>query len=384
MRVTVIAPEISHNGGQQRVLLYVVRHLLQQGHTVQAVTRAVDESLRTFPTLTVHRVPLPERPMLVGYLGFLILASGIARRLPPGDVVLNTENTALVPADLAYSHNCHASFRRRRLKTLESPIRTIYGNAFDTVNMVTEGLIYRRLSRVDVAVSRRHRDELVREAHVPPERVQVVYNGVDTSAFTPPASGDEWATLRARLGLPAAARLLLFAGDLRSPRKGLDTVLRAMTALPGDVQLVVAGVASRSPYPAEARRLGLADRVHFIGFRRDLADVMRACDIFVLPTYFDTFGLPILEAMACGLPPITTVLAGASELITSGVDGLVIADPNDAEALTASVTELLSDPARHRAMRIAARTTAELHDWGPVVARMESLLLELSRGTRTT
>jgi glycosyltransferase involved in cell wall biosynthesis len=232
MRVTVIAPEISHKGGQQRVLLYVVRHLLQQGHTVHAVTREVDESLRAYPALTVHRVPVPERPMLVGYLGFLMLASGIARRLPAADVVLNTENTALVPADLAYSHNCHASFRRRRLKTLESPIRTMYGYVFDTVNMVTERLIYLKLSRMVVAVSRRHRDELVRETRVPPERVQVVYNGVDTGAFIPPASDAERAALRAMLGLPAAARLLLFAGDLRSPRKGLDTVLRSMSDLP--------------------------------------------------------------------------------------------------------------------------------------------------------
>jgi glycosyltransferase involved in cell wall biosynthesis len=356
-----------------------VRHLLQQGHAVRAVTRAVDASLRVFPTLTVYRVPVPERPMLVGYLGFLLLASGIARRLPSSDVVLTLENAALVPADLAYSHNCHSAYRRRRVLKLLSMARKLNSYAFDALNTVTEQVMYRRLSRVVVAVSNLHRDDLVREAHVPPDRIHVVHNGVDTSEFTPPVSEAERAMLREALGLPAAARLLLFAGDLRTPRKGLDTILRALPALPGDVRLIVAGDARRSPFPAVARDAGLADRVQFIGFRRDLAAVMRACDIFVLPTHFDTFGLPILEAMACGLPPITTVLAGASEVITSGVDGLVIDDPDDAQAVAASVSELLDDPARHRAMSVAARATAECHDWARAAAQMESLLLELSR-----
>ncbi|MCC6176220.1 MAG: glycosyltransferase family 4 protein [Chloroflexi bacterium] len=378
----MIAPEISHAGGQQRATLYLVRHLLERGHTVQAVTRAVDGSLRAFPELTVHRVPVPERPMLAGYFGFLILASVVARRLPPSDVVLNTENTALAPADLAYSHYCHSAYRRRRVLSLQSPARNLYCFAFDALNTVTEQVIYRRLSRAVVAVSHQHRAELVREAHVPPDRVHVVHNGVDTSEFRPLTSDADKAVLRATLGLPAEAPLLLFAGDLRSPRKGLDTVLRAMPSLPGDLRLIVAGEARRSPYPAAAQRAGLAGRVDFIGFRSDLADVMRACDVFVLPTHYDPFGLVILEAMASGLPSIATAQAGASEVITSGVDGLVIADPDDAQAVANGVRELLDDPARRRAMGAAARETAERHDWSRVAAQMEALLLGLSRESR--
>jgi glycosyltransferase involved in cell wall biosynthesis len=377
----VISPEISHAGGQQRVTLYLVRHLLEQGHTVQAVTRAVDDSLRGVPRLTVHRVPVPERPMLAGYLGFLVLASAAARRLAPSDAVLNTENTALVPADLAYSHYCHSAYRRRRALSHQSATRNLYCFAFDALNTLTEQVIYRRLSRAVVAVSNQHRNELVREARVPPDRVHVVHNGVDTRDFAPPTSEAQRSALRAALGLPAAAPLLLFAGDLRSPRKGLDTVLGAMLLLPDDVHLVVAGEARRSPYPAVARRAGLADRAHFIGFRRDMADVMRACDLFVLPTRYDPFGLVVLEAMACGLPPITTALAGAAEVITSGVDGVVIADPDDSRAVAERVGELLDDPARRRAMSLAARQTAQRYDWRRVAAQVESLLLGLRRRT---
>jgi glycosyltransferase involved in cell wall biosynthesis len=317
--------------------------------------------------------------MLAGYLGFLVLASRIARRLPPSDAVLNTENTALVPADLAYSHYCHSAYRRRRVLSNQSALRNVYCRAFDALNTLTEQVIYRRMSRAVVAVSELHRQELVREAHVPAERVHVVHNGVDTAEFTPPGSEAERAGLRAAFGLPSDARLLLFAGDLRSPRKGLDTVLRALSTLPSDVQLVVAGEARRSPYPAVAQQAGLGARVHFVGFRRDLADVMRACDLFVLPTHYDPFGLVVLEAMACGLPPITTAKAGAAEVITSGVDGVVVDDPDDATTLAERIRELLDDPAGRRAMSLAANRTAQRYDWPRVAAQVEELLLGLSR-----
>jgi glycosyltransferase involved in cell wall biosynthesis len=379
----VIAPEISHSGGQQRVTLYIVRHLLEQGHAVQAVTRAVDPSLREFPRLSVHRVPGSERPMLVGYLGFLVLASAVARKLPPSDVVLNTENTALVSSDVAYSHYCHSAYRRRRVLRLQSPVRNVYCFAFDALNTITEQVIYRRLSRTVVAVSHQHRSELVQDARVPPERVHVVHNGVDTREFTPASSDAEKHALRAALGLPTEVPVMLFAGDLRSPRKGLDTVFEAMSQLPEDLHLIVAGEDRRSPYPAAAQRAGLADRVRFVGFRRDLAGVMRTCDLFVLPTHYDPFGLVILEAMACGLPPITTAQAGASEVITSGVDGIVIPAPDDIRGVADSIRGLLNDPDRRRAMSGAARETALRHDWSHVAAEMEALLLSLSRGNRT-
>jgi glycosyltransferase involved in cell wall biosynthesis len=213
--------------------------------------------------------------------------------------------------------------------------------------------------------------------------VHVVHNGVDTDEFTPAPSDAEKTALRAALGLPTEAPLMLFAGDLRSPRKGLDTVLEALAKLPTDVHLIVAGEARRSPYPAAAERAGLADRVRFVGFRRDLADVMRACDMFVLPTHYDPFGLVILEAMACGLPPITTSEAGASEVITSGVDGIVIPKPDDAHTLADSIRVLLGDPGRRRAMSAAARETALRHDWSHVAAQAEALLVSLSRKSRT-
>jgi glycosyltransferase involved in cell wall biosynthesis len=382
MRVTVISPEISHSGGQQRAMLYLVRHLLEQGHTVQAVTRAAADALRDYPTFTAHLVPGPERPMLVGYLSFLVLASRAARSLPLSDVVVNTENTALVTADLAYSHYCHSAYRRRRVFTLQSLARNAYCLAFDAINTVTEQIIYRRLSRSVVAVSHQHRRELIDEAHVPADRVQVVHNGVDTAEFYPPSSSAEAAGLRVSLGLPGEAPLLLFAGDLRSPRKGLDTVLRAMAHLPCDVHLVVAGEARRSPYPGAAQRAGLSSRVHFIGFRRDLAQVMRACDLFVLPTHYDPFGLVVLEAMACGLPPITTAMAGAAEVVTPGVDGIVLSDPDDHRALAEHVRRLIDDTEHRHAMSAAANQTARRHDWNVVAASIESILMSLAGESR--
>jgi glycosyltransferase involved in cell wall biosynthesis len=103
---------------------------------------------------------------------------------------------------------------------------------------------------------------------------------------------------------------------------------------------------------------------------------MRAADLFVLPTHYDPFGLVIIEAMASGLPVITTSRAGATEIMADGVDGLVLDDPDDAVALANSVMDLLGAPERRQAMGVAARETVLNYDWRRVAARIEHLLLQ--------
>src|SRR5581483_7197777 len=154
-----------------------------------------------------------------------------------------------------------------------------------------------------------------------------------------------------------AGRLLLFAGDLRSDRKGLDTVLRALPLVPS-VHLVVVGDTTASPYPTMVSRLGLGGRVTFLGFRRDMPEMMRAVDLFVFPSRYEACSLVVLEAMASGLPVITTPQAGSSEVITSGTDGMLLTYPNDWEELARCINMLLADRQRSRSIGIAARQTA--------------------------
>jgi UDP-glucose:(heptosyl)LPS alpha-1,3-glucosyltransferase len=117
--------------------------------------------------------------------------------------------------------------------------------------------------------------------------------------------------------------------------------------------LIVVGNAKCARYESLARRLGVHDRVKFLGFRADPRDAYFAADFLIHPTFYDPCSLVVLEALACGLPVVTTQYNGASELLTPLVDGLIVKDPHDARELGGAITEMC-DPTKLPARKAAA------------------------------
>src|SRR5207237_4568609 len=132
--------------------------------------------------------------------------------------------------------------------------------------------------------------------------------------------------------LPQHKPLALFAGGIRNSLRNLESVLRALVSV-AELHLAVAGDTRHSPYPALAAKLGVSDRVHFVGFRRDVPDLMRAADFFVYPSRYEACSLVLLEAMSSGLPIITAISAGGSELLTPACSW-VLSDPHDVAGLS--------------------------------------------------
>ncbi len=189
----------------------------------------------------------------------------------------------------------------------------------------------------------------------------IIPSSVDVDRFRP---GEGGAEVRARLGLAPEQRVLAFTGRL-VPHKGVDQILRALGTLPPDVVLLVVGRGPRlATLVALARRLGVEDRVRFLPDVSDaeLPRTLRAADLFVFPSQnrLEGFGLVIAEAMASGLPVVVADLPGVRELITPGVEGLLV-QPMLAGDLADRIRELLDDPERRRSMAAAARRRAEEH-----------------------
>ena len=238
--------------------------------------------------------------------------------------------------------------------------------AFGALNARWERQTFAQAQTV-VAVSDMVRDELI-QIGVPAAKIEVIVNGVDIDEFQPgPAD-------RSALGLPEDVPLGLFVGDIQSPIKNLDTVFHGLTDVPA-LHLAVAGALPRSPYPALARSLGIEDRVHFLGFRRDIADLMRAADFFTLPSRRDSCPLVLLEAMASGLPIITSRQVGTANLVEESECGFVLHAPDDHDTLRHGLTALRDDPSLRAEMGRAARAMAERHSW----KRMSEQYLDLLR-----
>jgi UDP-glucose:(heptosyl)LPS alpha-1,3-glucosyltransferase len=223
--------------------------------------------------------------------------------------------------------------------------------------------------RAVICNSRMVRDEIRRWFALADEKLHVIYSGVDTGAFHPGLKRHR-AEIRARHGIPEDATLFLFVGS-GFERKGMAALLQAFALLPGDAFLLVVGRDRRlARFQAQARRLGLARRVRFIGPQRDVKPYYGAAEALVLPTLYDPFPNVALEAMASGLPVLTSLKSGAAELIENGANGFVC-DALDVPALAAQLRAVT--PQNAPAMGARARATVESMS----LARMSGELLDL-------
>lgn len=197
------------------------------------------------------------------------------------------------------------------------------------------------------------RDEIVCHYGVEADRLHVIPNGVDSVRFHPGLRAQYRTSLLQQLGWPEDSVVFLLVGS-GFERKGVDLLLDLWPRLAPGARLVVAGRdRNLVRYQRRTEALGLGARVRFIGPQTDVTPWYGLADAFVLPTLYDPQPNAALEALACGLPVLTSAKCGAAELITPGVDGDV-ADALDAPAWLAML-EAWSDPVRCVAARDTAR-----------------------------
>jgi glycosyltransferase involved in cell wall biosynthesis len=371
MRFGIVTPRVGTNDGQGRVNREIAVEALRQGHEVVLFSEHVDDDIAArdgvMAEVTAPPAWVPSR-LLRDQVFALRSYARIRSERNQCHALLANGFVSWVDSDINAVHFMHRSWAGSRWHPwrLRRDARSFYALAYSQVNIRLEKIAFDRGRRL-VAVSNQVRRELL-EMGFPPDRVIAIANGVDCQEFRPGSAE------RGRFGLPDGVLIGVFAGDLRSPRKNLDTVLRALTAVPG-LHLAVAGRTEGTPYPAQAQALGIADRVHFLGFQTDMPALLRSVDLLILPSRYEPFGLVFLEALASGLPVVTARNAGGAEIVAPDV-GVVLDDCEDHAALAAALRQLAADDDRRTAMARRARTVAEAHSWQVTAARYLDLLCE--------
>lgn len=206
--------------------------------------------------------------------------------------------------------------------------------------------------------------------------VVTLYDGV-----MPPAASAPPGSVRRALGIAPDARVMGSVARL-SRQKRLDRLVRGLARLPG-VHLVVAGEGGRrAPLEELAREIGVADRVHLLGYRADVGDVLAALDLYVVASDSEGMANAMLEAMMAGLPVVSTEVSGAREALAATDDGVApgVVVGFDEDALVEAIDALLRDEPRRAAMAEAAGRVARARfGWDRFVDEWEDLL---SRGAR--
>jgi len=252
--------------------------------------------------------------------------------------------------------------RRQNLAIVRSAFKRALKDGFDSVNPRIRMQAYIEAGQYAgdpppevVAISRMVRTDMQEFYRVPDERLHLVYNGVDLDRFSPAACEAKRAEARAALGLAQDETCFLIVAHnfrLKGVRELVEAASRMQRSKPWRV--VVVGKGGTRRYLELAADLGCADRFLFPGAAPDVVPLYGAADVYVQPTWYDPCSLVVLEALAAGLPVITTRFNGASELMQDGREGYVLESPAQTDALADRMQRLL-DADRRRPMREVAR-----------------------------
>ncbi|MBK1986705.1 glycosyltransferase family 4 protein [Sphaerospermopsis aphanizomenoides BCCUSP55] len=371
MKLCIVTHKIRKGDGQGRVNYEVAIEALRRGHQLTLLASEIAPDLEQNSAVNWIKIPVNGYPS--EFIRNFIFAkkSGEWLRQHRQEVDLIKANGAITigTTDVNAVHFVHNSWWASPVH-ISRQHRDLYGLyqwLYTAINAYWEKLAFRQ-TKVVVAVSKKVAEELV-NIGVTRDKIRVIVNGVDLQEFSPGVSS------RQQLGLPENVTLALFAGDIRISRKNLDTVLHALVKVP-DLHLAVVGETKDSPYPEMVAALKLTERVHFLGYRRDMPQIQQASDLFVFPSRYEPFGLVVIEAMASGLPVITAKTTGAADLLTPAC-GIVLPDCDDVDALADALKLLNSDRTLRQQMGKVARTIAEQYSWTTMAQTYLDLFEEL-------
>lgn len=367
MKIAIIKNEVSFTkGGAERYAANLCRSLATMGHQVWVVAEKFDPALH--PALIHVPVKVSHTTSAARNLSFHENSQKALAGISP-DAVLALSRS--FPADaFRVSDPLHRFWMKVRYPGKLNHFLQSINPRHRAILALEKGILDPANTRSIITNSRLSKDIIGRYYDYPADRIHVIHNGVDLEKFRPAPS-------EARTGR-GDIRLLFVGQDFR--RKGLSAVIDALVLLQKDgppCRLRVIGRDDPAPYRRQAESLGLAPLVTFEGPSRDIHLAYQAEDLFVFPTHYDPFANVCLEAMACGLPVLTTTTNGASEVITEGLHGYVISgEPAPSPADIAAKIEAFRalPPARRDEMRAAAAEKA-LHFTPEANARQVAGLL---------
>ncbi len=370
-------------GGAERYLVDLCVRLAAEGYEVHVYSERRDEEAPGILFHSVKTIPLPKSLRL---LSFAIRATKDMEN-EDYDLTFGVGNT--LKADILQPHGgVHWAWFWRSLRVYDHPILWMIkflGRVFSPKQWVggwIEDAPYRgeKFLKI-VAISDMVKQDIMRWYGIPEERIAVVYNGVDVERFHP-RNRQYREEIRGRHGIGAEELVILFVSN-NFQMKGLGFLIKALAKIkkemPSPFKLLILGRDRQESYLSLAKNMGIFEDVIFVGSTKEPEKYYGSSDLLVHPTFYDACSLTVLEALATGIPVITTRCNGASGVITHGQEGFVISDPRDGRALVEKILFFLDREKLERAS-IAARHLAECYSLERNWEEMKNILNRASSG----
>jgi glycosyltransferase involved in cell wall biosynthesis len=400
VRIAVTTPFLDRSHGTERCIIEQLERFpvsaeaeihiyAQQVQDLRGVVRyKFGEVREPGAQLIWHKVPSFPGPHLLQYI-FWFFANGICRwrdtkyRDLKYDLIYSPGINA-TDADAIAVHIVFHEFYRQVLSQLSfrrTPItgwpRLIHRRLYYRLIMALETRIYGRPKVSLAAVSAVVAHQL--ERYFQSKDVRIIRNGVNAECLSAPRRLAKRFSTREKFRLSAEDfTLLLIGNDWK--KKGLDALLRALADIRElSWKFLVVGSDARAPYEKVIRDYGMLNRVSFLKPSADVLQFYAAADAYVGPSLEDAYGLPILEAMACGLPVVSSPRAGVSEIISDGTNGIVLRDPKNAQEIATVLRSLIASPSLCHQLGEQASLTAQEQTWSRNAQATWDWLIEVLR-----
>jgi glycosyltransferase involved in cell wall biosynthesis len=333
-----------------KYVFYLTKYFIAKGHEVHLL---VTSYLYDIPKVTPHIVKplINKEPYRSASITLKFSLYSLLNNLKY-DIIHSQGLNCFIGMNIITAH---------AFKSLQDKI---VKGSYDFKDYFMERLVFNQ-AKVIIAPSNLAKKSLVKFYKIPEDKIRVVYHGVDIEEFSP-ATPSERQNLR-KNGVNDDSFVILFIGEFK--RKNLDDVLMALSKLNKNIKLIVVGgkrAGGKTYYMKMIEHLKLTSRVLFYDFvsQKQLLELYKISDVYILPTLYDTFGLTVLEAMAVGLPVIVSRRAGVSELLlNTSVEEYFILNEISAEGIRKRLELLMSDETLRRKLGLIARKIAEKWTW---------------------
>lgn len=376
MKIAILRKKYTFHGGAEGFSGSLIENLANEGHEIH-IFAIKWQSGRQQKNVHFHRVPAITFISFLRDLTFAVSSFFLVKKQREYFDIIQTHDKTLLQDVYRAGDGCHMEWLRQRWKrTGPAGKASIVLNPYHWLVLALERFIFKRhrFKKV-IAISELVKRNVMDNYGVSPADIEVIYNGVDLEKFHPDNGKKYRSEIRRRYGLADDDFVVLFVGS-GFERKGVKYLVQAVESVPGPVSLMIVGKGKHphaSPLTeggSEGEAFQHKQRVIFCGPQEEIYKYYAAADIFAFPTMYEPFGNVHLEALASGLPVVTTKQSGAAEIIKDGVHGFVVDEPEDVEGLAGKIKFFLHNGELLGSMSENARKLAETFSFERHIERM--------------
>jgi len=355
MKIAIIRKKYIFHGGAEVIFQDLLHLLVQAGHEIHIFAIRWEAS-DTSKNIYFHKVPAITFNSFLRDLSFAIFSFLLLKKHNKEFDIIQSHDKTLYQDICFISDGCHIEFLKQRLKR-----KGFFGksaiilNPYHWLILMIERLIFKRhIFKKIIAVSKLVKNNIIDNYHVNGNDIIVIYHKVDINRFHPDNRTRYRDEIRTKYSIGKDDFVALFVGS-GFERKGVEFLIKAVEFIPESVTVLIAGKGSEKRFKKYSRR----QRVIFCGPQKDVEKFYAASDVFILPSVYEPFGLVYLEALASGLPIITTKLSGGAEIIQDGIQGFIINRPENYAAIGKKIRFLMDNKDANQSMGKHARKLAE-------------------------